>query len=263
MGDESGAAGCRPGPGPPSSARRGRPPCRRPARGRRTVCVGEPARLCHRSGRALPLPRCRTRSKLRLQRLQSPTRWRAAHELLAEAFRTWRTGREKSLPAAEHWNDAAWREHRYNKICRRLCAGPCRALPDALTQTVHACGHGSATARGWTPLLAQAGTDAEDDGLQARAERLTGACRDGTAAVLTVLEPCSPISGSDTAGQLRARIVRGRLYRRAERNEAALACLTAALALDLRHEDVLVQGALTCRQSRRETPRQCSLSSAR
>lgn len=120
---------------------------------------------------------------LRLQHLQSPTRWRPAHELPAEAFRTWRTGREKSLPAAEHWNDAAWREHRYNKTCRRVCAGPCHALPDALTQTVHACGHGSATARGWTPLLAQAGTDTEDDDLQARAERLTGACRNGTAAV--------------------------------------------------------------------------------
>ncbi|MER6274494.1 tetratricopeptide repeat protein [Streptomyces sp900105755] len=185
---------------------------------------------------------------LRLQRLQSPTRWRAAHELLAESFRTWRTQREESLPSAEHWSDAAWREHRYNETYHRLCADPRRALPDALAETVHACEYGSATARRWAQLLAQAGTDTEDDGLQAWGERLTGVSRDDSAVVLAVLDTLLAHAGTDTAGQLRARVVRGRLHRRAERNEAALADLTAALALDPRHGDALVERAFTHEQ---------------
>ncbi|MEV5842235.1 tetratricopeptide repeat protein [Streptomyces sp. NPDC051985] len=185
---------------------------------------------------------------LRLQRLQSPTRWRAAHELLADTFRTWRTQREESLPSAERWGDAAWREHRYNETYHRLCADPRRALPHALTETVHACEHGSATARRWTQLLAQAGTDTADEGLQAWGERLTGASRDDTAAVLAILDTLLAHSGTDTSGQLRARVVRGRLHRRAERNEAALADLTAALALDPRHDDALVERAFAHEQ---------------
>lgn len=185
---------------------------------------------------------------LRLQRLQSPTRWRAAHELLAETFCTWRMKREESLPSAERWGDAAWREHRYNETYHRLCAEPRRALPDALTETVYACEHGSATARRWTQLFAQAGTDTADDGLQAWEGRLTGASRDDTAAVVTILDALLAHSGMETAGQLRARVVRGRLHRRAERNEAALADLTAALALDPRHDDALVERAITHEQ---------------
>ncbi|MFD8726077.1 tetratricopeptide repeat protein [Streptomyces sp. NPDC059629] len=185
---------------------------------------------------------------LRLQRLQSPTRWRAAHELLAETFRTWRTQREESLPSEEHWSDAAWREHRYNETYHRLCADPRRALPDSLTETVRACEYGSATARRWTQLLAQAGTDTEDGSLQAWGERLTGASRDDSATVLAVLDTLLAHPGTDTAGQLRARVVRGRLHRRAERNEAALADLTAALALDPRNDDALVERAFTHEQ---------------
>ncbi|MEV7324609.1 hypothetical protein [Streptomyces sp. NPDC093970] len=184
----------------------------------------------------------------RLQRLQSPTRWRAAHELLAETFRSWRSQREEVLPSAERWSDPASREHRYNETDHRMCADPRRALPDALADTVHACGHGSATARRWTQLLAQAGTDTEDDGLQAWAERLTVASRHDTAAVLAILDTLLAHAGTGTTGQLRARIVRGHMHRRAKRNEAALADLTAALALDPQHHDALVGRAYTHQQ---------------
>lgn len=185
---------------------------------------------------------------LRLQRLQSPTRWRAAHNLLAQTFRTWRTEREESLPDAEHWGDAAWREHRYNETYHLLCAEPRRTLPDALTETVHACEHGSATARRWTQLLAQAATDTEDDALQAWGERLTDVPRDDTAAVLATLDALLAHTGMDTAGQVHARVVRGRLHRRAEHNEAALADLTTALALEPQHSDALVERAFTHEQ---------------
>ncbi|MGQ4482104.1 tetratricopeptide repeat protein [Streptomyces sp. SAS_276] len=182
---------------------------------------------------------------LRLQRLQSPTRWRAAHELLAEAFRTWRTKREESLPSTELWGDAAWREHRYNETYHRLCAEPRHALPDALAETIYAFSHGSATARRWAQLVAQAGTDTADDALESWGERLTAAFQDDTAAVLAVLDVLLAHTGLDSAGQLRARVVRGRLHRRAERNEAALADLTTALALEPQHHDALVERAFT------------------
>ncbi len=187
-------------------------------------------------------------SMLRLQRLQSPTRWRAAHDLLAETFRTWRTKREESLPSAERWGDAAWREHRYNETYHRLCSDPRRALPDALTETVHSCEHGSSTARRWAQLLARAATDSADEGLEAWGERLTGASRDDPTAVPAILDALLAHSGMDTAGQVRARVARGRLHRRAERNEAALADLTAALALEPRHDDALVERAFTHEQ---------------
>ncbi len=182
---------------------------------------------------------------LRLQRLQSPTRWRAAHELLAQTFRTWRTQREESVPSAERWGDAAWREHRYNETYHLLCAEPRRMLPDALTETAEACEHGSATARRWTQLFAQAATDTEDDALQAWGERLTDVPRDDARAVLAILDALLAHAGMETAGQLRARVARGRLHRLADRNEAALADLTTALALEPQHSDALVERAFT------------------
>lgn len=182
---------------------------------------------------------------LRLQRLQSPARWRAAHELLAQTFHTWRTEREESLPDEERWGDAAWREHRYNETYHLLCAAPHRALPDALAETVHACEHGSATARRWTQLFAQAGTDTADDALQAWGERLTDVAQADTPAALAILDALLVHTGMETAGQLHARVVRGRLHRLAERNEAALADLTTALALEPQHSDALVERAFT------------------
>ncbi|MBA5224548.1 tetratricopeptide repeat protein [Streptomyces griseoaurantiacus] len=187
-------------------------------------------------------------SMLRLQRQQSPTRWRAAHEALAETFRTWRTKREATLSSSDRWSDAAWREHRYNETYHRLCAAPRSALSNALTETVHACEHGSATARRWAQLFAQAGTDTADDTLMLWGERLTDATRDDTAPVLTIFDVLLAHSGMETVGQLQARVARGRLHRRAERNEAALADLTAALALDPRHDDALVERAFTHQQ---------------
>ncbi|MFF4898193.1 tetratricopeptide repeat protein [Streptomyces sp. NPDC001068] len=97
-------------------------------------------------------------------------------------------------------------------------------------------------------VVPQAGTDTEDDGLQAWAERLTVASRHDTAAVLAILDALLAHAGTDTTGRPRARIVRGHMHRRAKRNEAALADLTAALALDPQHHDALVERAHTHQQ---------------
>lgn len=182
---------------------------------------------------------------LRLQRIQSPARWHAAHDLLAETFRGWRAEREEVVPAPELWGDAAWREHRSNETYHRLCADPRRALPEALMEAVHACEHGAGTARRWAQLLAQAGTDTADESLTAWGQRLTAAARDDALTVMAVLDALLAHSGWGTAGPLRARVVRGRLHRRAERYEAALADLTAALLLEPQHGDALVERAFT------------------
>lgn len=187
---------------------------------------------------------------LRLQRTQSPARWHAAHNLLAETFHTWRRKREEVVPAAECWGDTVWREHRSNETYHRLCADPRRALPEALTQAVRACEHGSGTARRWAQLLTQAGTDSADEGLAAWGDRLTAASRDDASAVMAVLDALLAFSGIDAAGQLRTRIVRGRLHRRAERYGQALADFTAALVLEPQHADALVGRALTHQQMR-------------
>ncbi|MEU0646077.1 tetratricopeptide repeat protein [Streptomyces umbrinus] len=185
---------------------------------------------------------------LRLQRTQSPARWHATHDLLAETFSTWRAAREEVVPAAERWGDTAWREHRSNETYHRLCADPRGALPQALTETVRACEHGSGTARRWAQLLAQAGTDTTDEGLAAWGESLTAASRDDASAVMAILDALLARSGMDTAGQLRARVVRGRLHRRAERYGQALDDFTAALVLDPQRGDTLMERALTHQQ---------------
>jgi tetratricopeptide (TPR) repeat protein len=182
---------------------------------------------------------------LRLQRTQSPTRWRGAHELLVETFRTWRAKREEVVPAGDRWGDAVWREHRSNETYHRLCADPRRALPEALQEAVRACEHGSGAARRWAQLLAQAGTDSADEALTAWGDRLTAASRDDASAVMAVLDALLGHSGMGTAGQLRARVVRGRLHQRAERYGEALADFTAALVLAPQHGDALVERALT------------------
>ncbi|WP_327434640.1 tetratricopeptide repeat protein [Streptomyces sp. NBC_01236] len=182
---------------------------------------------------------------LRLQRTQSPARWRAAHQLLAETFRTWRAQREEVVEAWDRWSDGIWREHRSNETYHRLCADPRGTLPGALAEVAAACEHGSGTARRWAQLMAQAGTDTADEELTAWGSRLAAASRTEGSAALAVLDALLGRSGADTAGQLSARVARGGLHQRAERYEQALADFTAALLLDPRYGDALVGRALT------------------
>ncbi|MFG3093091.1 tetratricopeptide repeat protein [Streptomyces antibioticus] len=185
---------------------------------------------------------------LRLQRTQSPARWRAAHELLAETFRTWRAQREEVVPVEDHWDDAGWREHRSNETYHRLCGDPRRALPEALAEIVHACEHESGTARRWARLLAQAGADGADEGVVAWGERLTAASRDDGSTVMAVLDALLAHPGMDSAGHVHARVVRGRLHRRTQRHEPAIRDFSAALALEPQNGDALVGRALTHEQ---------------
>ncbi|WP_431969114.1 tetratricopeptide repeat protein [Actinacidiphila sp. bgisy160] len=185
---------------------------------------------------------------LRLQRTQSPTRWRVGHLSLAEAFGTWRERQEEGVLAEDCWDDAEWREYRLNETYHRLCVNPRWALPEALTEIAYACEQGSGTVRRWVQMVRQAGIDAADEGLIVWGERLTVTSQDDDSAVLATLDALLGRPGPTTAGQVYARIVRGRLHRNAERYVLALADFTTALAQDPEHPDAYAGRALTHQQ---------------
>ncbi|MFI0777335.1 tetratricopeptide repeat protein [Streptomyces sp. NPDC021212] len=184
-------------------------------------------------------------SMLRLQRSQSPVRWSATHESLAEAFCAWREKREEGVPAEERWSDVAWLEYRSNETYHRLCADPRGGLAGALAEVVHACDRGSGAIRRWAQLLVQAGADAEDEGLAAWGERLTAVFGDEASVVVTTLDVLLRHSGLASAEEVRARLLRGRVHWQAERYGHAVSDYTAALVLDPEHEKAFVWRALT------------------
>ncbi|WSB58631.1 tetratricopeptide repeat protein (plasmid) [Streptomyces cellulosae] len=182
---------------------------------------------------------------LRLQRTQSPARWRDAHESLAETFGAWRAQREEGVPAEGRWDDVVWHEHRLNEMYHRLCTDPLRALPEALAEVARACERGSGTVRRWAQLLAQAGTDTADESLAAWGDRLTAASRADASAVVATLDALLSQAGLAPRGQARARVVRGKVHGNAGRYEMALADFAAALVLEPEYEDAFVMRAIT------------------
>ncbi|MCX5103011.1 ATP-binding protein [Streptomyces sp. NBC_00439] len=171
---------------------------------------------------------------LRLQRTQSPSRWRQRHTLLADTYQQRRQTLQETLDVESYWADATWREHQLNEMYHRLCADPNQALPDALHQAVHACRRGVAVLRRWTQLLAQAGHDTDTTALTAWADSLVppAADADNALALVTVLTRLLSAANLTAPDRALAYCFRGREHRVAQRYGQALADYTAALALD-------------------------------
>ncbi|WP_212912539.1 tetratricopeptide repeat protein [Streptomyces sp. TS71-3] len=168
---------------------------------------------------------------LRLQRTQSPERWRDHHGRLAESYARRRRTAQETLEADAYWDDADWREHRLGEMYHRLCADPRGALPAALLDLVNACDEGPATLRRWAGTVAGAGSDTGAAALTDWGHRLQEAAdreEDGVAA-LTVLLTAREL---DREGRALAHTVRGREHRVAGRYDEAFADYDAALALD-------------------------------
>ncbi|WP_405685210.1 tetratricopeptide repeat protein [Streptomyces sp. NBC_01387] len=172
---------------------------------------------------------------LRLQRKQSPIRWREQHLRLADVFRSRRLAVERVLrrERACLW-DAGWWEHHLNEVYHRLCADPREALPAALGQTVWSCIPGTAEMNRWSQLLVRVGGDAGADSLAmlgrqlesiADAEESTGVLT----AVLTLLLARTELG---TKGRALAHTVRAREHRKAKQYGRALADCGTALELD-------------------------------
>ncbi|MGW4384368.1 tetratricopeptide repeat protein [Kitasatospora sp. NPDC004531] len=169
---------------------------------------------------------------LRLQRQQSPARWRRQHERLAGAFAEWRSQLGcDALESSERWRDERWSGHRLQETYHRLCADPDRALPLALRELLDAWGHSTATLRRWVQMLARAGQDTDASGLREWAGRLVAAMAEpepGIAATTLLL------SGQtlDRPGRALAHRLRGIGHHGKGRYEQALADFDRAVELD-------------------------------
>ncbi|PJN26987.1 ATP-binding protein [Kitasatospora sp. CB02891] len=169
---------------------------------------------------------------LRLQRQQSPARWRQQHVGLAEAFAGWRTQLACDVvELSERWRDERWCSYRLQETYHRLCADPDRALPLALRELLDAWSHSTATLRRWVRMLARAGQDADARAVRDWGERLLAAMGEPEAGVaaMTLL-----LSGTDLdrPGRAVAHRMRGVGHLRAGRDDLALKDFDRSVTLD-------------------------------
>ncbi|MFE6365869.1 tetratricopeptide repeat protein [Streptomyces sp. NPDC057806] len=167
---------------------------------------------------------------LRLQRSRSPADWRRRHTELAMAFAAWRREQEARLSPNGYWDDPVWRDHLLNGNYHQLCAQAPAALPEALHNTVRACGHSTESLRHWAQMLVQAGQDSDTDDLMQTGQRLLAltAQPSGASAALTLLLTL-PALGAP--GRALAHALRGRCHRLDGRHEQAVQDYTTALSL--------------------------------
>ncbi|MEV0317107.1 tetratricopeptide repeat protein [Streptomyces sp. NPDC050658] len=171
---------------------------------------------------------------LRLQRHHSPRGWAQQQERLAQTYAAWRAEAEQGVTEDDLWGDDAWWELRLSQTYHLLCADPRGALPGALRAAVDACDRGEAMARRWAQLLAEAGEDAEAEGVGQWGRDL-----------LAVLAQGSPVdalgllvdrAGLDHRGQALCRTLRGRDLREAGEYDRALVEYDRAIELDPEQE---------------------------
>ncbi|MCX5434668.1 tetratricopeptide repeat protein (plasmid) [Streptomyces sp. NBC_00257] len=170
---------------------------------------------------------------LRLQRNQSPERWREQHTRLAGAYQLRRREIEGRTGSDEaNWDDECWRAARVHETYHHLCADTRAALPEALGELVSAYRHGLTTLRHWVDVVARAGEDTETTATTEAGQRLRAALNepDPPIAALTVLLSHT-ILGSPSRALAYA--LRGRQHRKAKRYAQATADYDRAIELGL------------------------------
>lgn len=169
---------------------------------------------------------------LRMQRQQSPARWKARQTRLADGFAARRAELESgAAPADGWWADERWRNHRLQETYHRLCADPRAALPGALRELLDAQDHALPTLRRWVQTLTLAGRDADAGQLRTWGRDLTAALDEPSPRVAVaglLLERCE-LSPED---RCLAHTVRGWAHRRGDAYEEALADYTASLEIE-------------------------------
>ncbi|MGR6973542.1 tetratricopeptide repeat protein [Streptomyces cynarae] len=172
---------------------------------------------------------------LRLQRQQSPARWKDQHTRFADAFRNRRAQLEEGVPTENGWWESQeWRNLRLQETYHRLCADPHTALFQTLRELLNAYDHGTATLRRWVQTLVQVGQDTD-----------TGEVLDWGQQLLVALDQdddrrpeSSPLSLLIARGQLSpegrafAHLLRGRDQRNASQYENALLEYNKSIALN-------------------------------
>jgi tetratricopeptide (TPR) repeat protein len=169
---------------------------------------------------------------LRLQRQQSPLRWREQHKRLADAFRERRVQLEQHAPPAEGWwDDERWRNYRLQETYHELCADYRTALPHALGEALHAHDHDITTLRRWSQTLARAGQDTDAAPLRDWGQKLLAAL-EGPSPGITVLTLMLSRGALDTSGKSLAYLLRGYEHRLIHDYEQSLEDYTTALELE-------------------------------
>ncbi|MEU3709937.1 ATP-binding protein [Streptomyces catenulae] len=170
---------------------------------------------------------------LRLQRQQSPERWRERHTRLADAFRRQREESEGDAgPSAADWKDERWRAARLHETYHRLCADPRAALPDTLAELVSACRHGLTTLRRWADTVTRAAEDTDATTLTEVGHRLRTAL-DGPEPAIAALTFLLSRSALDSRSRALAHALRGQEHRTAEQFEQAMIDYDRAIELGL------------------------------
>ena len=129
---------------------------------------------------------------LRLQRQESPTKWRKRHLHLAGSFRAWREQleREQGIEILRGWAIPQWREYRLSEMYHLLCANPRQYSIFTLQEAVSACAHGESSSHQWLQVIRQVAIDIEDARIERWCQVSTDALRNGkdpSSAILDLL----------------------------------------------------------------------------
>ncbi|NWF27962.1 tetratricopeptide repeat protein [Streptomyces sp. PKU-EA00015] len=169
---------------------------------------------------------------LRLRRSGSPQRWIACHERLAEAFARWGATAAAGVDPERLWAAENWRDLRLEETYHRLCAQSRTALATALRDGIGACREGTAAARAWARMLAQAGEDTDSALLRGWGRDCLAALADETRLGIDLLAVLLARAELDPEGRVEALVVRARDLHNAGEYEASLADSRRALGLD-------------------------------
>ncbi|MGK5627458.1 tetratricopeptide repeat protein [Streptomyces sp. URMC 123] len=170
---------------------------------------------------------------VRLRRTQSPQQWQQQHTLLADTYAQRRRHEEQGEERTPRprWQEQRWRENRLRETYHRLCAHPQRALPAALTETLHAYDHSTAALRRWAQILHRAGHDTDAPAPARYGQDFLDALDSGPDGLISMVTRLLASAGLDSDSRALAHALRGREHRHRADWEAALADYTTALGL--------------------------------
>ncbi|NGN63868.1 tetratricopeptide repeat protein [Streptomyces sp. A7024] len=161
---------------------------------------------------------------LRLQRQESPTRWRSRHRQLADMFNSWQEQlqQDRELDDVVAWAIPEWRDWHLSYLYHSLCENP-RGLATVVPQEgFAACLHGEGPIYQWLQTLHQAGIDSGDAQLQDWSRRLEGAASADGEISLSVLETLSKMRELSDTDRSVALWLRGQILCRENRYDEAL-----------------------------------------
>ncbi|MEV5845244.1 tetratricopeptide repeat protein [Streptomyces sp. NPDC051985] len=175
---------------------------------------------------------------IRLQRNQSPERWRRQHETLAHHF-----GRP-----AEGGSAGVRQDLTHDEAYHRLCASGPAFLSSALRQAAR-CWLDADEARAWARTLEQAGTDAGSTAVGEWGGRLQAALQETAEPLVAYYSRLLTYSGLDGPARAEALMARGACHNRENRHTAAITDYSDAHRYDPANPYVLANRGVARQQA--------------